>query len=267
MVAQQLVNPRITELPAVESLGEFLFSAPPHQIPVTPQCYEQLQADPACATLLPHFTDDTSPYQLAEAFTQCVRAVANGKSEPWTADHVNRTVVAVLTALDRLLPSNMKVGLNLERDEGDTESGMTQLSAKLKALRPDGLIRHVDGIRMLFKWEEKGVGGIAGALKDIITKAAPEWPEIFYGQLQYVLSFAVAGPLFQFCSMSRGHVGNAELVGAQLNLDELQGRAQLALTLVQLYRYLVAVSAILSQTVAAVNKQHKRKVDRITRIM
>lgn len=163
-------------MPALDSLGEFLFSLPALKLPVTPHCYHLLQQDPACAELVQYFTADTSAFELAAALSGCVLAAPVGTTEPWTADNINRTVVPVLTTLDRLVPIGLNVGLIWERDEGDADSGLTMLSEKLRALRPDGLIRHADGTRMLMKWEEKGAGHIAGALADITAKAAAVWP-------------------------------------------------------------------------------------------
>lgn len=52
------------------------------------------------------------------------------------------------------------------RDKGDPDSTMTLLSGKSASLRPDGVIRSIDGRRMLMKWEEKA-DVLADAVEDL----------------------------------------------------------------------------------------------------
>ena len=74
--------------------------------------------------------------------------------EPDTAYNVSPGLITPFIHLDHLV-SNSYQGFVPVRDKGDPDSTMTVLSEKSASLRPDNVIRSVDGRRLLMKWEEK----------------------------------------------------------------------------------------------------------------
>lgn len=159
ILAGQLTTP--VAIPPINELQDFLCTSPQQPLPVSPAVMAQLQADPPCQPHLLCFTDQHTAAMLSEHFMSVLRFQPLGLSEPWTADIVNRTVMSTLQQLDQVLPISRRAGFVLER-KGDSTSGMTLLSERLRSLRPDGVIRHRDLVRLLFKWEERGAGEAHG---------------------------------------------------------------------------------------------------------
>lgn len=144
---------------------------------------------------------------------------------------------------------------------------MTLVMNRLNPLRPDGVIRHHDQIRMLLKWEEKGQGGLSAAVEDLAAKTVA-WPEVYYGPVPYLLTFAVAGAEFQFCVLERSAVNSGASpirIGPVLRLNTLAGRAQLVVASVQLFRFLRAMARLMPTTVAPLGKLETIQHDGITR--
>lgn len=96
-------------------------------------------------------------------------------------------------------------------------------------------------------------GGLAAAVSDLKLRTAV-WPEVYYGQLQYLLTLAAAGPQLQFHAIQRAAVSSPVAVSPVYDLSRLCDRAALLLAVVQLYRFLVTVAASLPVTMAPVNK-------------
>ena len=71
-------------------------------------------------------------------------------SESFTVIAEHLAIVCILMALDQAMGEE---GLNMsvERNEGDGASLMTLKSPSGRSLRPDGIIRGSDGVRMLSK--------------------------------------------------------------------------------------------------------------------
>lgn len=266
-IATTLVSPPLGALPDINSLQALLFHTPPSRpLPVDEGVYADMQQDPSCKTAVQHFTVEQSASKLARLFSSCLDAFMFGDTEQFTAAHINSTVLSILVALDGLLPAAQRIGFQLERDQGDTVSGMTQVSSKMRALRPDGVIRHRDQVRLLLKWEEKGVGNLADAVQDLKVKTAV-WPLIYYGNLPYLLTFAAAGPQFQFYAVERAAAGSPTPIGPLLFINTRADRAVLAVAVVQLYRLLGAVAAQMPSHVAPVNKLITVRCNNITRSM
>ena len=57
----------------------------------------------------------------------------------------------VVLAMDSVLASNRRIGLHVDRDKADRASLMTLASPSGHSLRPDGVMRTVDGLRLLAK--------------------------------------------------------------------------------------------------------------------
>lgn len=268
--AAELISPELWKLPSVSDLDQFLFQTgcqPP--LPVSMHMMQQLQQDAACQHLLHCFEAGTGMHALTAAVSSALEAQVWGCEEPWTSDIVNNTVLAMLQKLDRLLLPQLRLGFTVERNKGDSVSGMTAVMNKVNPLRPDGVIRHHDQIRMLLKWEEKGQGGLSSAVEDLRWKTVA-WPDVYYGTVQYLLTFVAAGAEFQFCVLERSAVGSGvapRRIGPRLCLNELAGKAQLVVASVQLYRLLVAMARAMPETLAPLGQLHKIMRDGITRTM
>ena len=133
-----------------------------------------------------------------------------------------------------------------------TGSMMTLRSSRGTSLRPDGMLLTGDG-RMLFKWEEKGASLLQVPIEELGAKTAV-WTPLYYGQLPYLLCFAAAGPLMQFCAVERGAPGRAITIGPTMDLSDLRGRAQAVIAVINLYRLLVAARAYLPSSILPVGR-------------
>ena len=129
---------------------------------------------------------------------------------------------------------------------------MTVQSSTGHSLRPDGMLLTIDE-RMLFKWEEKGSGGLRTAMSELSAKTAV-WTPLYYGDLPYLLCMAAAGPLVQFCVVHRGAPGSATPVGGVIDLDSLGGRVQAVMAAINLYRLLLAAQKYLPVNILPVGQ-------------
>ena len=57
----------------------------------------------------------------------------------------------ILKTMDNVLSPSRKIGLSVDRDQADSTSLMTLASPTGHSLRPDGVMRALDGFRMLAK--------------------------------------------------------------------------------------------------------------------
>ena len=144
-------------LPPWKELKAVLFQLPVAKLPVDPDALTGLQGDTQLTSLCE--LDDGSHRRLALRLTDAMTAFSYSGAEPLTSHLVNKYLLdPLLGGLETLLPYDQQLGLTVHRDEGDDDSTMTQASTTGRSLRPDGQLRSSDGLRLLFKWEEKAAG-------------------------------------------------------------------------------------------------------------
>ncbi|KAG5178709.1 hypothetical protein JKP88DRAFT_264559 [Tribonema minus] len=164
--------------------------------------------------------------------------------QPFVAGAVNKCFIEVLSLVDGHLPLNLQLGLKFHRDVGD--SGVS--------LHPDVVIRDRDGIRLLFKAEEKDeLHNINVPIEELCSKTGV-WSPLYYGQLTYLLTMAVAGACVQFCAIKRGSPATAKLIGPPLQMDNIVSRAHIIIATFNLHRLLAIVAANLPASVLPVDK-------------
>ena len=163
-------------------------------------------------------------------------------------------LVGPIVQLDELLPSDVQLQLQVERDTGDAESGMTQLSETRRPLRPDLILRARDGWRVLLRGEEKVVGKLSDAVKDLAEKVKV-WDEAWYGTLPYALAYAAAGPNVVIYAIPRDDVRNPCAVTREFNVLRLADRLRLLCVVVQLHRLMQATAAALPAVGAPMDKK------------
>lgn len=258
-VVEQLLAQDLTETPPIAELEKFLQEPPAVALPVSSRVMRALSADAPCQHLLSHFTAAHSADALADLFSKALMYTSKGNSKPWTADCVNQTFVDVLAGLEALACIKKCLGVTWERDKGDKQSGMTIVAAKLNALRPDGVIRLKDGIHVLFKWVEKEGGAFEDAVNDLVSKQRV-WPAVYYGELEYLLTLAAAGTRLKFFAIPRSNANSTIPVTSEYTMSSLADRARLLMTVVQVYRFLGAMTRNLPTAVAPVNKELKAKI-------
>ena len=154
---QELVQQPLEGLPPLEELSKVLFQLPVAKLPVDSDALSGLQGDTQLTGLCE--LDDGSHRRLALRLTDAMTAFSFSGAEPLTSHLVNKFLLDLLLGgLEMLLPYDQQLGLTVRRDEGDDDSTMMRASATGRSLRPDSQLRSSDGLRLLFKWEEKAAG-------------------------------------------------------------------------------------------------------------
>lgn len=172
--AIELLQPPLEGLPQLSELTQVLFRFPDAKLPVSSAVLGGLTAH---NPLFARFEVDTGSFaSLSLGISQAMFFSPEPGSEAMTLSAVDRFLVALLKqSLDTLVQaSDLSVGLSVRRDEGDDDSTMTKLSASGRSLRPDGQLRSMDGMRLLFKWEEKAAGVPLQAAVDDLQSASRE---------------------------------------------------------------------------------------------
>ena len=222
------------------------------KLPLLRHAYARVQA--SSPRVLHHF-------QVAEGALSCLVSLAVTQtptwgSEPCTAQAVSDIIIKLLQMLDNLLPPSQRIGLMSLRDQADSDSLMTLQSSNGKSLRPDGQLRSKDGMRLLCKWEEKGVDHpLSDAVEDLCTKTAV-WTPLYYGKLEYLLCFAAAGSGFQFHAIERGSI-SALPISPVFDMNHISDRADMVVAAVNLYRLLVKVDEELPRHVLPAGRKNR----------
>ena len=157
-----------------------------------------------------------------------------------TAIAVHNIVIAVLMKMDTILGPFLRIGLSIQRDKANSDSLMTLKSDKGESLRPNGQLRHQDGIRLLAKWEERGAAHSLMDAKQALKRNTTAWSPLYYGNLSYLVCLAAAGAKFQFCAVQPGSSYTTE-IGPEFDMTKAGDRACLVRATVNLYRILAAV--------------------------
>eukprot|EP00611_Tribonema_gayanum_P014538 TRINITY_DN2595_c0_g1_i2.p1 TRINITY_DN2595_c0_g1~~TRINITY_DN2595_c0_g1_i2.p1 ORF type:complete len:661 (+),score=107.01 TRINITY_DN2595_c0_g1_i2:195-2177(+) len=253
-LCQQLVQPVLTSVPPFEDLDAILSCPPPVKLPVLRGVFSELMAkSPATAA---HFcVADGTTEKLTIALATALSSDPIGlQQQPFVAGAVNKCFIEVLSLLDGHLPLNLQLGLKFHRDVGDSGSLMTLLSPSGVSLRPDIVIRDRDDIRLLFKAEEKDQSHkISVPIEELCSKTSV-WSPLYYGQLTYLLTMAVAGACMQFCAIKRGSPATPKLIGPPLQMDNIVSRAHIIIATFNLHRLLAIVAANLPASVLPVDK-------------
>jgi hypothetical protein len=142
---RQLLLPKLSAPPKLEELRAFLVAPPSAPIPVTSDGMGLISG----LDIAHNFVLSTGKLARAISTSLCFD-LGFLSSESFTVIAEHLAIVNVLLALDQAMGEE---GLNMsvERNEGDSASLMTLKSPSGRCLRPDGVIRGSDGVRMLAK--------------------------------------------------------------------------------------------------------------------
>ena len=142
---RQLLLPKLISPPKLEELRAFLVAPPSAPIPVTSDGMGLISG----LDIEHNFVLSTGKLARAISTSLCFD-MGFSSSESFTVIAEHLAIVYVLLALDQAMGEE---GLNMtvERNEGDSASLMTLKSPSGRCLRPDGVIRGSDGVRMLAK--------------------------------------------------------------------------------------------------------------------
>ena len=248
-ICARLLLPVLEALPLLSALPSFLGSAPSVPLPLHDWLALQLASSPedAAVTSLVQTESETSARALATDFSACLRWSWVPGNEQHTLVAVEALLVQPLLALDRQAPAQVRLRPVLQRDTGDSLSGMTLSSDTGKPLRPDWQLRSSDGRRLLCKGEDKGED-LAAAVHDLHVKTA-HWSPLFYGNLPYLPCYAAAGSSLQRYAIPRGGAQAPLPVSPVFDLTRSGDRVRLLCATVQLHRLLCAIQARLPESV------------------
>ncbi|KXZ43705.1 hypothetical protein GPECTOR_82g239 [Gonium pectorale] len=234
--AKQLLQPPLDSPPHLDDLQRFIREPPAAQIPIIADALDGITLSPR---LKPHFT--VASGQLARSVgLSLMSPLTLGDSEVWTSIAEHLVVVSLLLALDKALPSDLRIGLVAERDQRDNTSLMTVKSLGGSSLRPDGVLRGNSGRRLLAKWEDKAAS-MEQAVEDLRKKTAA-WTQLYYGDIEYLPCFAAAGSNLQFYAISRasGMATAPRAISPRYDLNNTADRVEAVMATVKFYQLLCA---------------------------
>ena len=90
-------------------------------------------------------------------------------------------------------------------------------------------------------------------MQDLQDKTAV-WSVLFYGPLEYLLTYAAAGQYLQLTAIERGAHTRPVAVSSSFDMSRLAGRAQIVLAAFKLYSLLSTVNRLLPAYVLPVGK-------------
>ena len=262
-ICARLLQPMLTALPAILDLRGMLSAPLPVRLPVFDWLYTQFIRDallvPAAAHLEPESLSHAQA--LSARLSGCLLWDWVPGNEQHTMLAVEALLISPLMSIDKFAPRGAKLSLVKQRDTSDSSSGMTSLSTKGQPQRPDLQLRSSDGMRLLFKGEDK-VEDLAKAVKDLCNKMAPVWSPLLYGTLPYLLCYAAAGSKVQLYAMPRDNSHALVAISDVFDMSQIGDRVSLLCVAVQLHRLLQAVNACLPDYVLPMDRDlvhiHKR---------
>ncbi|PNW83793.1 hypothetical protein CHLRE_04g217700v5 [Chlamydomonas reinhardtii] len=237
--AKQLVQPALGSPPQLGDLQRFLTEPPAAQIPIIANALDAAILTPARRL---HFVAALG--QLARAVAVSMTApLPPGDSEACTVITEHLVVVSLLLELDKALPTDLCIGLVMERDQLDSTALMTVKSRGGSSLRPDGVLRGNSGRRLLAKWEDTA-SSMEQAVEDLRKKTAA-WTQLYYGNIEYLPCFAAAGTQLQFYAISRasGMAAAPRAISPRYDLTRAGDRADAVMATIKFYMLLRAQQA------------------------
>ncbi|GFR49574.1 hypothetical protein Agub_g11621 [Astrephomene gubernaculifera] len=237
--AEQLVQPALGSPPHLGDLQRFISEPPAAQIPITADALDAVILTPARRL---RFVAASG--QLARAVGYSMTApLPPGSSEACTVIMAHVVVVSLLLELDKALPTDLRIGLVMERDQQDSSSLMTLKSRGGSSLRPDGVLRGKSDRRLLARWEDKAAS-MEQAVEDL-RKTTAAWTPLYYGDIEYLPCFAAAGSNLQFYAISRasGMAAAPRAIGPRYDLTNAADRARAVMATIKFYQLLRAQQA------------------------
>lgn len=234
-------------LPALGELQTFLEGSTVVPLPLPDRWYTRLEVTPECAHVLSCL--QRASVDGAESLAEVTGTALSwlwspGNSEQHTLLAAEALFIHPLAQLDRLAPPGTQLSLKKQRDSSDTSTGMTAPSTSGKPLRPDLQLRSSDGLRLLFKGEDKA-DCLAEAVADLTRKMPPRWSPLLYGNLPYLLCYAAAGSQFQLFAISSSDTRTAVPVSRVYDMARLDSRVSMLRLAVQTHRVLQLMNALL----------------------
>ena len=245
IVAALLLMDARERLPELQELRARLEARPSRLLPLVDVRFAQLKLDSAAhsaASLLsPLSRDGAAELAFALEASLSWRWMQGGEQHTLLA--VEATFVQPLLRLDDLAPAASRLHLLTRRDAGDSTSGLTSSSSTGAPLRPDLQVLTSDGLRLLFKGEDKAAS-LPEAVSDLSSKMARVWSPLFYGNLDYLLCYAAAGGRFQLYAVVRSDNSTVP-VSRVYDLTRPTERVLVFALAVQVHRLLQQVNAAL----------------------
>ncbi|KXZ56075.1 hypothetical protein GPECTOR_2g957 [Gonium pectorale] len=244
--AEQLLERPLDTPPALDDLKAFLTEPPAAQVPMLGTAMASLYAG-----VQRYFTAATGKLATAVAFAVTGDITFNSGSEMFTLIAEETVVFSPLKALDSALPPAKRLGMVVERNQGESTSIMAVESDTGSSLRSDGILRDTYGVRLLAKWEDTPEN-LQDAVEDLRKKTAA-WTPLYYGDIRYLPCFVTANDKLQFYAItaSNGGVLAPRPVSPVYHLTAVNDRAWAVLTAIKFYQLLLAQRARYPKNVLA----------------
>mmetsp|Transcript_2849 Transcript_2849/g.6251 ORF Transcript_2849/g.6251 Transcript_2849/m.6251 type:complete len:554 (+) Transcript_2849:392-2053(+) len=229
----RILEPALAGPPGLHELEEFMQQLPQGKVPTTYEAYNMLDD-----TMTPYFVQASGTFANVTGSAITVTPNFYGTGEHLTVCAENQCVGLVVWRLD-LARTTGSLGLTLERDQMDATSMMTLKSDTGASLRPDGVFRDGDDIRMLAKVESKSCVHTMRDVAEDLGKKTAAWTPLYYGDIEYLPCYGAVGSKLKFFAIERGKTTPTS-VSRVLDMTIIQDRARLVLYSVQFYRLLCA---------------------------
>lgn len=184
----------------------------PAKLPVTDAMYRQLAQSNSTLESVIGSTSDNPAHALAENISVALRR--SPVCEP--TDEI--TIAGIIDPLLEPISTwvSERYGTGIKRKRNCVESSLT-----VDRKRPD-LIWLVEGT-LLFKGEDKtSDSAMDDALQDLLCKMK-YWSSNYHGEVEYLLCYAAAGSIMQFCALKRGDTERVHKLGNSCNLKTHAG--------------------------------------------
>ena len=254
-VCARLLQPTLAALPVLDDLRAMLMAPPPVRLPVRDSLFKRFRSNPRLVSAATHLEPESVSHaeDLSTNLSYCLLWEWIPGNEQHTLLGVETLLINPLMCLDNFAPLNARLNLVKQRDTGDSSSGMTSLSTRGQPQRPDLQLRTSDGMRLLFKGEEKNKI-LADAVNDLRSKMTTEWSSLLYGTLPYLLCYAAAGSSIQLYAIPRGDPTAIVAISDVFDMSQAEHRVAMLCVAVQLLRLLQAVNKCLPEYVLPMDR-------------
>ncbi|KAA6419341.1 MAG: hypothetical protein FRX49_10740 [Trebouxia sp. A1-2] len=217
--------------PALNELERFIFTRLSAKLPVTDSYYNGLVAQNDALKEMIEPVSYSGADILAALIVAALHPEFEGTDEIVIAGQVDTLLYQIWQCMCKF-DMDRPFTLSRKRNRADE-------SATLRLKRPDLCI--TTSRALLFKGEDKTAeADLQKAIEQLGTKMS-NWGANFHGKVEYLLCYACAGPILQFCVLPRGSK-IPRMLGSEMSMGTQAGRLRIIAVAIQVYQKRVEYS-------------------------
>ncbi|KAL3139897.1 hypothetical protein ABBQ38_004191 [Trebouxia sp. C0009 RCD-2024] len=218
--------------PALDELERFIFHRLSAKLPVTDSYYNGLVAQNDALKEMIEPVSHSGADILAALIVAALHPEFEGTDEIVIAGQVDTLLYQIWQCMCKF-DMDRPFTLSRKRNRADE-------SATLRRKRPDLCI--TTSRALLFKGEDKtSETDLRKAIEELGTKMS-NWGANFHGKVEYLLCYACAGPILQFCVLPRGS-NIPRMLGSEMSMGTQAGRLRIIAVAIQVYQVIKAQRA------------------------